>query len=203
MMASDSPSHPSIFSHSLVQQSCTNDSECVPTEFPTANVPSELVSCVDGACLCLQCFTPNTTSGLCALHRPCFDYDYLRDECVDNRKSRETALLLSIFLSSSGAANFYIGQNVLGGVQLGLLTILILSICLCTCCGCCLICFDDDFEGCCCDCYDGESMFICLFLFLLFLVCLVLLVIMFWWAVDIAVFSLNDRPDGNGCSLVV
>ena len=41
---------------------------------------------------------------------------YLTDtqECGDDRKSQKTALLLSVFLSASGAANFYIGQNVLG-----------------------------------------------------------------------------------------
>ena len=187
-----------FLSHSLTQQPCTGDYECAPVDYPT--VPSDLVSCVDGACLCLRCFTPNTTSGQCVLQSPCFGYNNSTDTCIDNRKSQETALLLSIFLSSTGAANLYIGQYVLGWVQLSLLAILLLSLCTCFGCGCCIICCDDEFEDC-CDCYDGESVFICLFLFLLFVVCLVSFAIIFWWAVDLAVFSLNDRPDGNGCSL--
>ena len=34
--------------------------------------------------------------------------------CVDDRRSQKTTVLLSAFLSSTGAANFYIGQYLLG-----------------------------------------------------------------------------------------
>lgn len=47
--------------------------------------------------------------------RVCSDYPFLNDECgTDNRQSQLTAFLLSFFLSSTGAANFYIGRNDLG-----------------------------------------------------------------------------------------
>ena len=47
----------------------------------------------------------------------CTDYPYggIALACgQDNRPKQLTALLLTIFVSSTGAANFYIGQNNLG-----------------------------------------------------------------------------------------
>lgn len=56
----------------------------------------------------------NDSTGQC---RVCSDYSYRsnRSECgTDNRQSQKTAFLLSLFLASTGAANFYIGRNDLG-----------------------------------------------------------------------------------------
>lgn len=53
-------------------------------------------------------------SGRCTL---CSDYEASRatGECgTDNRPRQLTAFLLSLFLSGTGAANFYIGQTSLG-----------------------------------------------------------------------------------------
>ena len=44
------------------------------------------------------------------------------------RKSQLTALLLSLTLSGVGAANYYIGQNVLAGTQLALLLLVIVGV---------------------------------------------------------------------------
>lgn len=56
----------------------------------------------------------NDSTGQC---RVCSEYNY-RDSfelCgLDNRPSQLTAFLLSLFLSSTGAANFYIGRTDLG-----------------------------------------------------------------------------------------
>ena len=41
-------------------------------------------------------------------------YDRLDFECEDNRPKQLTAFLLALFLSSTGAANFYIGRDDLG-----------------------------------------------------------------------------------------
>ena len=54
------------------------------------------------------------SNGAC---RICSEYSYREESqsCgLDNRQSQLTAFLLSIFLSSTGAANFYIGRNDLG-----------------------------------------------------------------------------------------
>ena len=41
-------------------------------------------------------------------------YNEARFECKDNRPKQLTAFLLSLFLSFTGAANFYIGRDDLG-----------------------------------------------------------------------------------------
>ena len=52
--------------------------------------------------------------------KQCHGYNPFDDPevCVDYRKSQKTALLLSVFLSATGAANFYIRQYVLGEVYM-------------------------------------------------------------------------------------
>lgn len=70
-----------------------------------------------GQCVCNDCFMINDSTGGCRL---CSDYSYRsnRSECgTDNRPSQLTAFLLSLFLSATGAANFYIGRNDLGTIS--------------------------------------------------------------------------------------
>ncbi len=58
----------------------------------------------------------NGSTGLCSV---CSDYMYSPSlgQCSnDRRPSQLTAFLLSLFVSSTGAANFYIGRNDLGTV---------------------------------------------------------------------------------------
>lgn len=177
---------------------CTNDSEC----FPHVQVPSDLVSCINGSCLCLYCFIPNTTTGHCVINKPCLDYDFQSNKCVDLRKSRVTALVLSVLLSSLGAANLYINQLSLGLAQLSLFVLLAASLCCCITYSCCLVCREDECEDCCCcECCDEETQFVYSCLCVTCLALLLVVVIVFWWAVDLAVFALNDRGDGNGCPL--
>lgn len=67
-----------------------------------------------GQCSCSDCFFLDDTNQRC---RMCSDYMYINSssQCgTDNRQSQLTAFLLSLFLSSTGAANFYIGRNDLG-----------------------------------------------------------------------------------------
>ena len=76
-----------------------------------------------GECVCNMCFTRNS-SGLCEL---CSDYRYSSSQgiCgVDNRPRQLTAFLLSLFLSSTGAANFYIGRNELGKIDIKVNTVI-------------------------------------------------------------------------------
>lgn len=68
---------------------------------------------VVGQCVCNDCFMMDDSTGRCSV---CSDYPYTSPGgCgTDNRQSQLTAFLLSLFLSSTGAANFYIGRNELG-----------------------------------------------------------------------------------------
>lgn len=117
-----------------------NNTLCLPEGVTSA--PMELVDCIEGQCVCQDCFMINDSTGQC---RICSEYSYRNgsNSCgLDNRPSQLTAFLLSLFLSSTGAANFYIGRNDIGGGQLFLL-ILILSMsysmcCLPICLACCL-----------------------------------------------------------------
>ncbi len=80
-----------------------------------SEVPSNLVHCNTdtGVCVCEECFV--RLNNLCTVLEPlCRNYSSSTRQCVDNRKSQKTALLLSVFLSSVGAANFYIGNYALG-----------------------------------------------------------------------------------------
>ena len=71
-------------------------------------------SLVGGACECRQCFFRDSDSGKCTT---CEDYPYISSSRMcgsDNRQKQSTAILLSLFLSSTGAANFYIESYGLG-----------------------------------------------------------------------------------------
>ena len=90
---------------------CSNDSSCVNF----MNVSSELVHCdlSSGLCVCSDCFV--RINDTCQIVAPsCRKYSETSGQCLDLRKSQETAFLLSVFLSSVGAANFYIGHYLLG-----------------------------------------------------------------------------------------
>lgn len=96
--------------------SCQTNADCLPSG--VSNISSDLVSCVAGQCLCMDCFMSDDDSGRC---RRCNDYPYdpvLRICGRDDRPRQLTAFLLSLFLSSTGAANFYIGQDGLGKAHL-------------------------------------------------------------------------------------
>ena len=96
--------------------SCQTNADCFPSG--VNNISSEFVNCVAGQCVCMQCFMSDDDTGRC---RNCSDYRYdiMQGICgVDNRPRQLTAFLLSLFLSSTGAANFYIGQDGLGKAYL-------------------------------------------------------------------------------------
>ena len=103
------------WTHSYVLSPCSTDEECFPIEYHNITIPPSLISCdiSTGLCECQQCFVRR--NDICAVNtNACNSYMTETQECSDNRKSQRTALLLSFFLSAAGAANFYIGQNLLG-----------------------------------------------------------------------------------------
>ena len=90
---------------------CTDDFSCYPEENWNDTIPSKYVSCQNRTCMCNDCFY--SLNDTCAVKK-CHRFENDTGSCVDDRKSQKEILILSIFLSSTGAANSYIGQNTLG-----------------------------------------------------------------------------------------
>ena len=64
-----------------------------------------------------------------------------------------------------------------------------------------MVCREDDLEDCCCECCDSERQIVYTCLCMSVVVMILVVGIICWWAVDLSVFALNARQDGNGCSL--
>ena len=178
---------------SLTNDSCITQSDCLPNQLLNGSVASPLVSCSNGVCLCTSCFMKNESSNTCYVQPPCTDYNTITSSCVDTRQSQLTAFLLSLFLSWTGAANFYINQLALAIPQL-LIGIL----------ACCLGIVMRIVRSVCCN-KDGEDQNI--FQLLCFCaVCLPVLIIpliqLAWWIADLVIFVRNERLDGRGCPLI-
>ena len=169
---------------------CSSQEECVPdTIRNSTGVPINLVDCIGGECICQDCFMVSEL-GSCSL-REC--RDYTRNGCEDDRRSQLTALLLSIFLSGVGAANFYIDRDGLAAGQLVLFLIILFSSC--------AVCFPL-----CCICCgkDNEKMGVIISIYF----CLITIIIILaslaqtaWWIADLVIFANNNRDDGDGCPL--
>ena len=77
-------------------------------------VPTEYIKCESYNCICnSNCFKLN---GSVCDYSVCGQYDNITSTCTDSPdlKDQKTAFLLSMFLSSVGAANFYIERYDLG-----------------------------------------------------------------------------------------
>ena len=61
--------------------------------------------------MCSDCFV--RLHDVCSVAE-CHSYQPSELECEDKRRSQKTAFLLSVFLSSVGAANFYIADHKIG-----------------------------------------------------------------------------------------
>lgn len=108
-----------------------------PTDCYSNYTDAELflyVKCINSTCLCYPCFLINATTQKCSLDT-CYEFD--SGTCLSKQKSQTTAFILSLFLSSVGAANFYIGQYNLGIVQVSLMVFLVLICWICCCYTCC------------------------------------------------------------------
>ena len=98
----------------VADRQCVNDSQCFPSA--VLSIPRALVYC-DGdtkTCVCNNCFV--LINNTCAVER-CHRYDNDSGRCQDERKSQKDSLLISVFLSATGAANLYIGQEALGEIE--------------------------------------------------------------------------------------
>ena len=200
----------------LRQATCSNPSQCLPEEFRNISAPTDLVNCTDGVCTCNDCFT--VTGSTCTI-RQCWSFE--NGSCVDGRtRSQQTATLLSAFLSSVGAANFYIGRNDLGAGQLVLFVILAVIIAA-SIVPCCLWYLTRNRDGeatdeylaglcpaCCCEDYiteEGDMSFNFFFFYGSINICLFVLTVLpiaVWWLADLIIFATNQRLVGNGCPLI-
>ena len=175
----------------LQTPSCSDQTDCLPQSYiNTTIVPPNIIDCISGQCICQDCFVISG-SGRCTL-RECRGYT-TTDGCEDDRRSQLTALLLSIFLSGVGAANFYIDRNGLAAGQLVIFLIILFSSC--------AVCFPL-----CCICCMSEKESTGIFLMAYFCLLTVLIVLASlaqtaWWIADLVIFANNERDDGDGCML--
>ena len=210
-----------VISVNLRQIACSEPSQCLPEEYRNASVPTDIVNCAGGVCICSNCFVAAGTT--CAIS-PCWNFE--NGSCIDGRtRSQVTATLLSAFLSSVGAANFYIGRYDLGAGQLAVFVFLVAAVAavgIVLCCWCRVRGMDGDESGecdkcvarlcpCCCGEYEYETEdegFLSSFCIMAsccivsIVVVLALIPVAVWWLADLIIFALNPRIDGNGCSLV-
>ena len=167
--------------------SCTTASNCTNEIIPNQ---SQYVSCVNNTCVCEPCFQAVTT-GMCTVAR-CYSYSMTADECSSTAPRWLAALLMSILVGATGAANFYIGRYEFAIPQLVVFCIVLVLPC--------IICV----LYCCTGCECGDVARVC-GLLINFVLALILLIINLclasWWIADLVIFSLNDRLDGDGCEL--
>lgn len=177
----------------LRQMECTMNSDCFPPQFTV--VPTVLIECSSGQCLCRECFT--FVNGTCAVDS-CPDYFYNQPSqmCVDDRPSQLAAFLLSFFLSATGAANFHIDRDDLAAAQLVILLVFLISSYTLCYIPCCLACCGTDKEN-----VKGTGLFVCTICLVVLLIVALFLVIWAWWIADLVIFARNDREAGNGCTL--
>lgn len=173
----------------LQTSACSNEADCVPSRFNSTVIPPNLIDCIQGQCICQECFMV-ASDGSCTL-REC--RDYTSNGCEDNRKSQLTAILLSVFLSAVGAANFYIDRDGLAAGQLVLFLIILFSSCAVCFPLCCICCAKDE---------NSYGAFLTIYFCLItILIVLASLAQSAWWIADLVIFANNDREDGDGCSL--
>ena len=162
------------------QQDCTLRTDDICSNYTDVGACDQ----TSGLCECndtLPCFSYDNLTNFCRLGSTCYSYD---SQCRFGRRSRLTALLLSIFLINFGAANFYIEQYQFAVPQI------VLGLLLCVFqFGSCAVAGTRDKETSypCIICCGINSV-----LSLLFLA---------WWIADLVIFAMNSRLDGVGCPL--
>ena len=215
-MGRASVGHGPIISGVVKQTASSDTTQCLPDEYQNVSVPKEIVSCNGGVCSCDDCFT--AAGSICAIGQ-CWSFE--NGSCIDGRnRSKLISILLTAFLSSIGAANFYIGRYDLGVIQLAIfifaIPAIVYGVILCCCCRC-------DLQAClhstphCCGCDDWSTLpdgddpdegprtitivTLCCICCGVMIVFLAVLVTITWWLADLVIFATNQRLDGNGCPL--
>lgn len=178
------------------QALCTNQTSCYPSSLSGELIPTTLINCDNGLCVCQECF--ELDGNRCRELAPCQTYSSTTRSCNDARRSQLIALLLSIFLSEVGAANFYIARNDLAGGQLAifLMSFVVIFVAACPCCFLC-----------CCKDESGERTAVALVGYVIAIIVggvialICSLMILAWWIADLVIFIQNSRLDGQNCML--
>ena len=175
------------YTEPILTLKCTSAANCTNEVIQNQ---SKYVSCVNNSCICDPCFKADT-AGMCEV-ASCYSYIITTDECTSTAPRWLAALLMSILVGATGAANFYIGRYEFAIPQLVLFCIVLVLPC--------IICV----LYCCTGCECGDVARVC-GLLINFILALILLIINLclasWWIADLVIFSLNDRPAGDGCEL--
>eukprot|EP00731_Ephydatia_muelleri_P006841 Em0003g1089a len=174
---------------------CNTTDDCYPADLIVHQVPAVYINCSDNKCVCTGCFYSTNGYKSCGYKR-CWQYVAATHTCEDLRKDQRTAFLLSLFLSFVGAANFYIEQYTLGGLQLAflvLMPIIIPAIWL-------IYVFIMLGTSAVCD-WSNDVDTIAGYWPLIVSFVLWAMVILMWWVADIVTFAEDLRASGNGCPL--
>ena len=155
-----------------------------------------------GVCNCIlpSCHDYNSDTNKCKLKR-CHQIVLIDDQVISCKNmgtsSKATSLLLSIF-SFTGAANFYLGNNLIGAFQL-LAFITLLLLCILRICCCCSLCYGNfDSESCNCRNRGCLGIILCIIELVLLLISLAELAGMI---TDFIKIAMNGKLDGYGCIL--
>lgn len=175
---------------------CQYNTDC--TGVPVHN-ESIYVRCSDGQCMCKtddHCFQYTPESDYpCTILQFCNEYSRVTDTCSNpNGYDWRTAFILSLLLSGTGAANFYIGRYDLAVPQLFLLLLAFVIQIILICFRLCTRNKKVDEDGYLC-------VMCCAAMVLTILLFVVVLTGITWWVVDAVLIYLNQRLDGNGCYL--
>eukprot|EP00800_Vazella_pourtalesii_P008570 TRINITY_DN2229_c0_g1_i3.p1 TRINITY_DN2229_c0_g1~~TRINITY_DN2229_c0_g1_i3.p1 ORF type:complete len:202 (+),score=18.59 TRINITY_DN2229_c0_g1_i3:53-658(+) len=187
-----------FFYFSQTTSSCTEKTDCLEYSVLNGSTTS-LVQCVSSECVCSsECFQLNLTSKRCFLRTSqCYSYSLSEDICHSTAPSWLTTFLLSLLIGTTGADNFYISRFDYAIPQL----LLFLS----PLCGCCTL-----ISYCICTMVIStkrnlRSLSTCIHLMALSLSIIAAIVFplmtVSWNLVDLVLFALNYRHDGNNCIL--
>eukprot|EP00731_Ephydatia_muelleri_P002390 Em0001g2390a len=168
-------------------------------------VPSDYIKCESYNCICSSnCFKLN---GFICDFSVCGQYSNATNICTtaSDLKDQKTAFLLSLFLSSTGAANFYIGRNDLAISQLVMTVVMLVPVVVFAII-CCRYLFCNTGRG-----GGGHmggldaigSVLIMMIsgVVILIITVILALITISWWIADLIVFVNNERTDGSGCPL--
>lgn len=162
-----------------------DDTDCYPSGLKNVTIDPSYVSCDwQNNCTCKYCFSRNVTTGHCQISPPC--NTYINGTCTAYPLSQFMAFMLSLFLTWTGAANFYIHKLELAIAQFSIGVLILFFT---------IIQFIHRQK------IKKQAGSGCLFFMCFAITMLLCWVEIAWWLADVVIFGLNKRDDGSGCPL--
>ena len=155
------------------------------------------IMCQNNTCVCNVtngCFEISNNTQSC-VPLTCSHNSMYNDTCINNSHSVVTALVLTIFVGYTGAANYYEGNILFATLQATIFFLCIfLSYMICclqwtTCCG-----GDNDGKKC---------ILIIIFIIIAFFILILSIIMCLWWTAEIFLLALGIKKDGDGCLIVL